>query len=346
MNSTKCDFRIVALAVIFAFLFATAVMAQQEPDTTTIEINGRIHSPSELLRLIERSNLVYELGEDTTLTMQHPEREVFRTPYYIDSSHGEWELRNYNMSDSGSQLLTIADGAFEARDFAAALELYKEVYDLDPSVSHILTLIGNCYFMLGDYRSAVSCFEMSIDSNYYDCWAHWFLADAAWIRGDSARAVEEITIAHLLNRNHEQLLENLVHYRQATGAGWEDWTFEPVYAINQDTSDAHRIEVRCNGDWCFYAVVKALWKYEPNYAETMLANIESPYDELMLQEREATICQLVATKGEDYTLELLDSNLLDYFIIYEITSRDNPDLLYRSTPETLKTFAKYLDTYH
>ncbi len=348
-HSSRSPYITLIATYITVLCLAGIGLAQEEPDTTTIEINGKMHSPSELMRLIEQSALVYEMGEDTTLSSRKPSREVFVSPYYIDSSTGEWELRQYTIGDSVNQALAISDGAFAAEDYQSALELYKEVYELDPSVDHILTLIGNSYYMLGDYKSAVYCLELAIDSNFYDCWAHWFLADAVWRRGDSARAVKEITIAHLLNRNHEKLFERMVEYRNATGAGWDAWTFDPVYEISRDTSDEHRINVRGEADWAIYALVKAFWKFEPDYARTMWDSIPSEYDRVMIEEREATVCQMLAREekySEDYIIELLDNNMLDYFIIYEITSRANPDLFYRSTPSTLETFAKYLDLYH
>jgi len=348
MSTITVAARTARLAVVGLLLVSAPITwAQEENDTTAIEINGAIHSPSQIMRLVERSDLVYELGHDSLLTAESVEYQVIYEQLYVDTSEGGWEVRQYSLGDSANLLLASADGAFSAKDYGAARELYRDVLDLEPKFHFALTLVGDTYFMTKQWDSASAYFRMAMDSNFYDRHAHWFLADVLWETGDTTAAIREITLAHLLNRNHPQTLKRMCDYRADAGKPWEHWTFEPVFRMTQDSLDKHVIHMLFpSTDWLAYAMVKALWRYEPGYSDKMLANADTPYDAFMLEEREAVFCQLMMQEGEDYLGKLLENDFLDKYIIYEIVSKTDPYIMYRVPPEKLNAFLAYLEEYH
>jgi tetratricopeptide (TPR) repeat protein len=142
-----------------------------------------------------------------------------------------------------------------------------ELYNKDTTYFFALTLIGDCFYNLGDYENAIFYFDKAMARNFIDYDAHWFKADALKNLGDMDGALREITIAHLLNVNHESLNMVLRRYREIIGRPWKEMNFEPWYEL-EISGDS--VFVKADPGWLGYASVKALWKYEPGYAESMI----------------------------------------------------------------------------
>jgi hypothetical protein len=107
-------------------------------------------------------------------------------------------------------------------------------------------------------------FKKAIELNYISYDAHWFLADTEWELGNKETAMQEITMAHLLNVGHESLRNKMISCRQALKHDWKDWDYLPQYLLSQKGKE---VSVDMDIEWLGYAIVKAIWKYEPGYAE-------------------------------------------------------------------------------
>lgn len=348
MHSLICSCRRFLFATIIGvFLPAALSLAQEAQDTTSVAVDGTIHSPAEIFRLMELSELTYLIGElsDTSSSGDTP-LPVLPHDLYVHWTRGTGEVWQYHLADSATALYMAAEDAYAAEDYDSARRLYRQTLELEPSFAVAITMIGDTYFVQGLLDSAIFYYEKAIASNFHSYQAHWFLADALWKTGDSLRAAEEITLAHLLNRNHLKLQEIMIDYCTAAGLGWDAWDFNPVYNITRDSTDGHIIHVNLTTEWIAYGIVKALWKFEPGYAERMLENKDNPTDRYLLEEREAVACQLIATDREDFAMELLDAGFWDSFILYEILCRKDPSVLYSNTPEIFRHLVNYLRQYH
>ena len=349
--------RFVVLIVVGVFVLgAVGVFAQEEgsddplqeihDDTMTVVIDGHLHTTREILKIMDNSNLVYELGilpEDTVLGEEEPQR--LRQPYECHMEGDEVVVGPAELSDTVMQLIKMGDSVFQAKDYKAALELYREALALDSGSSVVWTMVGDGFFFLEQYDSAETAFKKAIELNYIDYDAHWFLCDVYRKQGDDLRGLEELTIAHILNPNHETLKRTLVSRREAVGQPWRDWEFRPEYVLS---SDAHRVSVRAKENWLGYAMAKAVWRYEPGYHQKMTGEELSTSSITLQEERECLAQLLLNPEPDQEVVEPLGDGYIDQFVFYEIWRKKYPlSLLKMPDIETkVGRIVEYINKYH
>jgi tetratricopeptide (TPR) repeat protein len=76
-----------------------------------------------------------------------------------------------------------------------ALELYREVFDDDPTGTSTLVDIGRCQRELGEHDAAEESLRQRLTSSPYDPKAHYELALVYEARGDVATAIQHLETA-------------------------------------------------------------------------------------------------------------------------------------------------------
>jgi tetratricopeptide (TPR) repeat protein len=294
--------------------------------------------------MAEKSTVAYlleSLPGDSVL--KEDELMVLDPNIYQDTSDGHITLVAYVSSDSINALLATAEGAFAAKDYQAALMLYREMLDIDPQYYYALTLIGDAWYMLEEYDSAVVAFQRAIEKNYINYQSHWFLADTYWKLGEKEKAIKELTIAHVLNRNHSTLKETLMARREEIGRPWKDWEFKPQYILEKV---GNRVHVAAKESWIGYALAKALWKYEPGYRQKMGGKESDTSEWSTLEEKEA-LAQLIPFPEEHETLlKIIDSGYVAEFIYYEIMAVRYPASVVMMPEPVSDRLIEYINTFH
>lgn len=167
--------------------------------------------------------------------------EILSNQLYIaNDDSGKRVILKNELSDSAAKLLRAGELEFAGGHPQQARELYQKLMQVQPAYCYAYTLIGDVYFQESKYDTAKYYFIQALSRNFVDVDAHWFLADAEWQLGDHEGALKEISLAHLLNRNHTQIKERLELYRQQMGRPWNDWKFRPHYHLRRD---GHRIHI-------------------------------------------------------------------------------------------------------
>ena len=351
---------VIGLIVGVFAVCAGGVWAQEEEssdplqeirdDTMTVVIDGHLHSTREILKIMNNSNLVYELGilpEDTVLEEGEP--FVITETYQREESEDKITLFTSTLSDSAATLMRAGEDAFTAKDYPKALSLYRQALEQDSTSANGWTFVGDAFYMMGQYDSAVVAFKKAIELNYIDYDAHWFLADAYWELGNEIQALEEMTIAHVLNRNHVDLKGSLAIRRQQVGQPWKEWEFKPEYVLS---SDGHNVTVRFKSDWMGYAMARALWKYEPRYREKMTGRepgeVMDSTTTSMLEERECLVPFLTIEDPFPELNKAVEAGYVDEFIWYEIWLKKYPVslLMMPDIEEKVGRIVEYINKYH
>src|SRR5690606_5444260 len=113
--------------------------------------------------------------------------------------------KSYSINNQTQTHLTKAEEYFNERDFSLARNMYQEALASDPDYYELMTYIGQTYWIDGEHDKAIQWYEKTIQLNYIDYMAHWFLADAYKVQGDLDKALDEINIAMILNRNNPRI---------------------------------------------------------------------------------------------------------------------------------------------
>lgn len=322
---------------------APSVRAEEEAAPS----ESRLHTPAQIFEIMEKSSLTYVLGTEESIAPQErgKPRQLSDDLALVKDGEG-LALTTLSLSEKGRALLKKGEEAFSEKEYDRALERYTKVHETEPGYHHVLTLIGDIHFAKGDYDRATGYFLKVIELNFADYAAHWFLADTLWKTGKREEAVRRMTIAHLLNVHHPLMMKRLTAMREAVGRPWKDWTFAPQYSL---AKEGETVKVNFHPDWIGYALVKAVWAYEPGYAESVSGPDHAKQVVKMDEEKEGLLAQFVTTEKNEkfrHLGEIIDAGYVNEMIYYEMVGRIVPEALILMPREFFDRVVEYVDRFH
>ena len=340
---------LIKTLVGFIFVCTTAVNAVRADDSI-VPFEG-FHSPPEIMKILEESDISYNIGEltDSLKYLSVREKPALNNNYYRETDeNGDIYLRDYQVSDSSVELLNAGDMMFASKKYDSALVLYKQALTADSNFFWVLTVIGHAFYYLGEYDSSRYYYEEAIRNNFVDYNAHWFLADLLWKMGDTARTVREITTAHLMNVNHLNIKLRLEDLRVALTSPWQNWSFEPLYHVSDNKN---KVNIIVDVDWIPYALVKAVWKYEPGYCKGITGGDYVEGQPYIREEIEALNAWFIFKETSPDKLfykvdEILEAGYLNSFIYYEMIAPYFPRLLLLLPDKEFNRLIEYLNRFH
>jgi len=301
-----------------------------------------LHSPDQILKIMEASKLSYIIAALDSTDVPPDTPRVLGNTMVLRKTDGGYSLVQVTLSDEASSILSKAEDAFSRKEFEQAFALYGKTREADSTFVQSTTLQGDVRYAQGQYEEAKTLFLESIAQNFIDYDAHWFLADtyARLVIPDSATI--HYTMAHLLNRNHQHAREALTAHRLDIGRPWKEWTFKPSYVLSRS---GDRVSVKASSDWLGYAIVKAVWEFEPGYADSTLGK---GYPASLSNTHEEKEAVLACMSGNNHELleRIISDGFVDEFILYEIIGPKAPEALLLLAGPTFMRLVEYVDKYH
>lgn len=309
-------------------------------------IGQEIHTPADIFKIMEKSPVTYELSvlEKEILPKDRTDNLNYNH-YYRVNDGGQISTYKYKIDSNVQTYLTKAEEYFQEKKFSLAREMYLEALREDSTYFEVMTYIGQTYGIEGDFDKAIEWYKKTIDLNYIDYMAHWFLADAYRTKGELHKAVDEISIAMILNRNNPRIKKSLNDIFELKKLKTDDWTFNPQMEI--DSIGVNKVRVSFDSDWLGYAMVKALWKYEPGYKKSMGVSDGSFST---IEEKECFVSLMTSfdkKKLKKYpefkALQLaLDKKMIDEYIFFEIVLPEHPFVAYQLPIEFIDGIKNYV----
>lgn len=314
----------------------------------TTVISQQIHSPAEILNILENSKITYEIN---TLEKQIECKDFSDKLNYHDCFRVSTEsgLYTYKISvnERAKPLFEKAETFFNANNPDSALLYYKLSLNADSSLFTVMTYIGQIYGAKGDYENANIWYIKAIEKNYIDYMAHWFLADSYLSMNDLKKAVNEIVIAQIFNRNNLRIKKSLVNIFEKAKRNTEDWCFNPQMELNRISDN--KVSIAITEKWIGYAIAKAVWTFEPGYKESMGVS-KGQYS--IIEDKECLISLLIGLENakikikQDPQLRILkdavDKKLLDSYILYEIVLPQTPFVAFQLPKQMIMEIQDYV----
>lgn len=315
----------------------------------------KVHTPAELMKLAIDSKLTYtfETFEQSIECKDNSDNSIKQFSYRVATDSG---IITYAFRVEGKAKIWLdkAESYFADGNSDSALVYYKLALEEDSKLYFVMTYIGQVYGQKGDYDNAITWYKKAIRNNYIDYMAHWFLADTYVLTNNLADAVEEITIAQILNRNNPRIKKALISIFEKDKRNTEDWCFNPQVVINK-ISDT-KISIAASSEWTGYAIAKALWEYEPGYKESMGVQ---PGQYSTLEDKECLLTVLIAmdnVKNEtpkklkyDFTgaqftrlNDAVNSKHINEYIFFEIVLPHTPQVVNQLPEEDINRMKEYL----
>ena len=308
----------------------------------------KIHDPMEIISIMDTSDILYSLDALFTPDIPDYSERVLLNDFYVDRlSENTTTVKHYEPNDSAVYYYDLAETFFQQRDMEQARYHYEKALKADPAYYKVMVYIGDTYYAQQRYSDALTWYRRAIDSNYIDYLAHWACANALVYLGQQDKALREITIAKVLNRNNPRITTKLMEIYRLNKKNYNDWYFTPLYELSDDydaESEKVTVKIRFKDYWMSYAMAKAVWKYEPGYAEAMGNN-------LVLGEKEAVFAYWViasSNKAAKKTLPAkvlklaLDNRCYEAYVIYEALLPENPNIALYLGEEGIGMIADYI----
>ena len=308
-----------------------------------------LHDPAGIFKILESSKISYNITElkEPIESPDFSNNLNLNNAYRIESDSGLF-VYGYSLEEGARQYFEKAEEYFNARNLDSAVVYYEKVLEIQPNYYKVMTYIGQMKGSLGRLDEALDCYKKTIEINYIDYLAHYLISDIYRLKGDLDNAINEITIARILNRNNPRMAELQFKLYKEKKLNTEDWYFNPQYSIAQNESGD--VEIKMNLDWMGYALTKAVWEFEPGYKESMGVE-KGTYSSL--EEKEALIVlytgllnmgKKAIKKNADFiNLEnAIENDYLTEFILYEIVLPKHPNVAYQLPKEQIENLKEYL----
>jgi tetratricopeptide (TPR) repeat protein len=252
-------------------------------------------------------------------------------------------VNSFDMNADAKKEFDKAEKYFNAKEMPKARESYKRVMLLDPSATYMMTFVAQTYGMEQNWDMAESWYKKSIESNYVDYLAHWLLSDVYLQKGEKKKALDEISIAKVLNRNNPRLEEKRRKIYAANGLRADSWEFNPQVRLSRDSSGAVTIEA--DSLWMYYAFIRAAWEFEPEYqkrAKTLPEPPEEMYREWLMGLIPAMEKHLNSFEVLKRFDKALSAKKISLFVYYEIYLPDHPASVFQLDKNLIELTKDYL----
>jgi tetratricopeptide (TPR) repeat protein len=306
-----------------------------------------LHAPSEVAYIMQQSKLVY-----VKKTLTEPiDLSPKSLPSGLPVAQGDSAtVRPYPLPASAAYRKYKQKGEtrLAKRDWQKAIKYFKKALAKVPDDVPALSILGQAQAKAGDWASAARSVEAALALNYHDHNLHMQLYEILGHKVKSKEALEQLTLAHLLNRAEARGQQQLANAYAESGYRHIAWAFVPQYALAQR---ADTIYIMATNDWGHYAAVQALWQYEPGYAEKMRQISNEPLS--IIREKEALINAAISyeqskKKGGpalpemETLLRAVKEKRFDDFIQYELVAPKHPEAMLLLSKERLAQLVDYL----
>lgn len=308
-----------------------------------------LHTPKEIMDILEKSTLAYQINKlETPIPLQDQTYNLNNSDFYRVKEGTSLVTKSVELTEEALELKKKAEAAFRAKKYTEAREFYLQIKKLHPEYSKITTYIGQTYSLEGDIKKSIQLYKEAIKQNPIDYLGHWFLARSYAYNEDFEKALDEYIIAQILNRNHKLITRELQGVMSLFKKNYEDWSFNPQYKLT--STDSQNVKIFYGGaDWITYALVKAVWAYEPGYRASMGLG---PNEEVSILEEKEALASFYILNMDNKKLnkqpffKALDkafkNQQFDEFILYEILLVKIPFIAYQLPDEMMANLRKYI----
>ncbi len=309
-------------------------------------IGQDLHMPDEILKIMEKSIVTYEIKilEQDILPIDRSEKLNYNFFYRVEKGN-KISTFEFVIDSNATGFLHKAETFFAEKKYVSAREMYLKALEVDPKYYTAMTYVGQTYGIEKNYKKAIEWYKKTIQLNFIDYMAHWFLADIYKSQGEIDKAVDEITIAMVLNRNNPRIKKAMEDIYKLKKLKTEDWVFNPQMKI--DSTGINKVKIEYKGDWLGYALVKAVWEFEPGYKKSM--GVEKGTIST-IEEKECFVSLMgsfdkkkIKKNPEFNALQLaLDNEMIDEYIFFEIVLPEYPFAAYQLTEEFVNDIKNYV----
>lgn len=299
----------------------------------------------EAMEIIKESKTLYSLKYlDKPIPVPDRSR-LINYPVYREKNGDSYDVKAIKATGEAKKLLDKAENYFGSHQYAKARDAYTLALQEDPKLYSAITYIGQTYGIEKNWDKAELWYKKAIEANYVDFLAHWLLADVYKIKGQKEKALDEISIAKVLNRNNPRLEALRKEIYGLNGLNIKNWTFNPQVRMSRDSVTGN-VNIVADSIWSYYAFVQAAWFYEPVY-KAKAKKYSMP--QAMYRECLMGFLPFIGDKALVDSVDVLkrlvkviEADKLDEFVFYDMLLLDYPTASFQLDKKQIEGLKDYL----
>lgn len=299
----------------------------------------------EAMEIIKESKTLYSLKYlDKPIPVPDRSR-LINYPVYREKKGDSYDVKAIKATGEAKKLLDKAENYFGSHQYAKARDAYTLALQEDPKLYSAITYIGQTYGIEKNWDKAELWYKKAIEANYVDFLAHWLLADVYKIKGQKEKALDEISIAKVLNRNNPRLEALRKEIYGLNGLNIKNWTFNPQVRMSRDSVTGN-VNIVADSIWSYYAFVQAAWFYEPVY-KAKAKKYSMP--QAMYRECLMGFLPFIGDKALVDSVDVLkrlvkviEADKLDEFVFYDMLLLDYPTASFQLDKKQIEGLKDYL----
>ncbi len=312
---------------------------------SAITVNSQsLHTPADLEQIIEKSKVTYRFDN------RYKPQPQPKYPIIQRISNRNFEVRSDEFIEKNHRK---AKRAIERKDFEKAEYYLTKASTADVSNMVIKQSLASVYVENEKYKLALRLYNQILSQNPFDYEVHQQIALCFQKVKDSTNALRHITLAHIYNRNHEEISATMKSIYLENGIYFLSWSLQPQYKILVN-KDSTKVNISTpEGPWAAYAKCKAVWDFEEGYAQKMqylsdqtihiVEEKECLFNAIMAYERLEDKTPYPALKGLGTSLSL---KMVDEYLLYEKVLPENPELVLNLHEEDIEKLIIYIQEVH
>lgn len=310
---------------------------------SAFSVAAEMNSLKEIMNIMKDSKVMYSVKE-LKKPIPVPDRSANLNGFvYRTKAKDGYKFEDNLLTDQAKKIYHEGEKQFESRNYAKARELYKEAFKLSPKYTLLQTFIAQTYGIEQNWKEAETWYKKAIKDNFVDYLAHWLLADVYLQTGDKKNALQEISIAKVLNRNNPNLEKKRQEIFRKNELDDTNWTFNPQ--IRVEKTKPNEVAIYADTVWMFYGFVEAVWNFEPGYKEKQQQS--SRHSDI--EQREKLISLSTGIERGWTNIEVIKridkafkGEKINEFIFYEMILPDHPNLIFLQDEKTIGELANYI----
>ncbi len=326
------------VAYLLSVIFLSSLSAQN------------INAPHEIIKIMEKSEVTYSIHmlEEPIPAPDHSLNLNLNENYVIEEE-GNIILKQVELSQKAIAWKEKAEKHYMAKEAPEARSFYKKILDAHPEYSKMMVYIGQTHELEGQFGKAKEWYEKALDSNPLDYMANWFVSRYYMEEGDTEKGLRFLLTAHVLNRNSPMIKAELQSFLSRSGFSYADWVFNPQVRV--ESTGENKVDIYLAEKWMGFAFARALWQFEPGYAESKGG---SPENISTISEKEAILGYIISIAEDKKAMEepmnstllqTIENKELDLFIIYEMMLPEYPSIAFLLPEEARVKLVDYILKY-
>lgn len=247
----------------------------------------------------------------------------------------------------------LAIKARKIKNLPKARKNYLNALRIEPMNQGLLADFASLYEEMNIYQEAIFLYKKMLTLNPKDGFIRQKLALCLLKVNRKEKALEEILLAHLYNRNEKSIQKDMISILEKNGIQYFDWDFSPQYEITRSLDSTAIFIKLVDPIWKSYATCKAVWLAETNHSSTMQFISDADAIET-IEEKECLFSLITSDQIEDSSLspmitgleKAVDLQMLDNFILYEKQLREVPEIALAMNHKKQQALINYILNVH